>query len=242
MSSSPVLALAGSELRMLVRNKAVAAVAVLMPLAIGGYAVVSADDDAGGTATVAALQVLVMLTLGVYVTASTTLAARRKDLFLKRLRSGAISDTSIIAGLLVPVIVVATVQIALMLGLLAFATGAAPGNVPLLVVAVLVAALMCAGVAMATSAITPSAEQAQITTMPFLLAVIAGGIWAATAGLGELSWLKRLVPGGAVAELVVGAWSGMAWAAASPGFLALAAWATAGALIGSRFFRWEPRR
>lgn len=219
-----------------------ASVAVLMPLAIGGYAIASADDGVSGAATVAALQVLVMLILGVYVTASTTLAARRKDLFLKRLRSGAISDTSILVGLLLPVVVVATLQITLVLGLLAVATGTMPGNIPLLAVAVVAAAVMCAGVAMATSAITPSAEQAQITTMPFLLAVIAGGIWAATAGFAELAWLKRLLPGGAVAELVTGGWSGLTWAAAGPGFLALAAWAAAGALIGRRFFRWEPRR
>jgi len=212
-----VLAIARAELRMLVRNKAVAAVAV------------------------AGLQVLVMLGIGVYATATTTLASRRKDLFLKRLRSGTLPDSAIFAGLLLPVALVAVVQIAIIFGVLATVTGVTPGNITLLGTGVVAAALMCVGVAMATSAVTVSAEQAQVTSVPFLLAILAGGIWVSSTGLDELTWIKRLAPGGAVSEVVSGAWAGMKWTDALPGLLALVGWATASAAAGLRFFRWEPR-
>lgn len=233
--------IAGAELRMLVRNKAVAAIAVLMPLAIGLYAAFSEDRNPGGSSAVAGLQVLVMLGIGVYATATTTLASRRKDLFLKRLRSGSLSDSAILTGLLLPLVVVAVVQIAVIFGVLGAVTGTRPGNPAVLAVGVVAAALMCAGVAMATSAITVSAEQAQVTSLPFLIALLAGGIWVSTTGLDDFGWAKRLAPGGAISEVVSGAWAGTSWADAIPGLLALTAWAIVGAVVGLRYFRWEPR-
>lgn len=238
---SGVLAIARAEVRMMVRNKAVAAIAIVMPLGIGLYAAFSDERNPGGSGAVAGLQVLVMLGIGVYATATTTLAARRKDLFLKRLRSGTLSDPAILAGLLLPVALVAIAQIAIILGILATVTGGTPGNVGLMGVGLVAAALMCLGVATATSAVTASAEQAQVTSVPFLLAILAGGIWVGSTGLDELAWIKRLAPGGAVSEVIAGAWAGMSWTEALPGLLFLVAWASAGAAIGLRFFRWEPR-
>lgn len=235
------LAIARSELRMLTRNKAVAVVAIAMPLAIGLYAALSEDRNPAGSSSVAGLQVLVMLGIGVYATATTTLASRRKDLFLKRLRSGALPDSAILAGLLLPVALVAVVQIGIVFAVLAAATGATPSSIGVLSLGVVAAALMCVGAAMATSAVTVSAEQAQVTSLPFLIALLAGGIWASSTGLDDLTWIKRLVPGGAVSEVVTAAWTGTTWTAALPGLLALAAWATAGATAGLRYFQWEPR-
>jgi ABC-2 type transport system permease protein len=238
---SGVLAIVRAELRMLVRNKAVAAVAILMPLGIGLYAAFSEERNPGGASAIAGLQVLVMLGIGVYATATTTLASRRKDLFLKRLRSGTLSDPAILAGLLLPVALVAVIQIGIIFGVLAAVTGVTPGNIGLLGIGVIAAALMCLGVAMATSAVTVSAEQAQVTSVPFLLAILAGGIWVSSTGLDELTWIKRLAPGGAVSEVVSGAWADMTWTDALPGLLSLVAWAAVSAAAGLRFFRWEPR-
>lgn len=235
------VAIAGAELRMLVRNKAVAAIGVLMPLGTGLYAAFSTDRNPGGSDAVAGLQALVMLGIGVYATATTTLASRRKDLFLKRLRSGALPDAAILVGLLTPLMLVGVLQIAIIFGVLATATEDVPDNLALLVFGVAAAAMMCLGAAMATSAVTISAEQAQVTSVPFLLALLAGGIWVSSTGLDQDIWLKRLAPGGAVSEVVSGAWAGMAWSEAIPGMLALLAWATAGTALGLRHFRWEPR-
>jgi ABC-2 type transport system permease protein len=240
-SARGILAIGRAELRMLLRNKAVAAVAILMPLGIGLYAALSVEQNPGGAGAVAGLQVLVMLGVGVYTTATTTLASRRKDLFLKRLRSGALPDAAILAGLLLPLALVAILQVAIILGVLAAVTGTAPGNIGVLVAGAVCAALMCIGVAMATSAVTVSAEQAQVTSVPFLIALLAGGIWVSSTGMDEFAWVKRVAPGGAVSEVISGAWAGVAWSDAMPGLLALLLWAAAGATAGSRFFRWEPR-
>jgi len=240
-TAAGVLAIAYAELRMLVRNKAVAAIAILMPLGIGLYSGFSVERNAGGASAVAGLQVLAMLGIGLYATATTTLAARRQELFLKRLRSGTLPDTAIVLGLLLPLVLVAVLQIAIILGVLATASGITPGNIALLAVGVVAAALMCIGVAMATSAVTVSAEQAQVTCVPFLIALLAGGIWTGSTGPDEPSWIKRLTPGGAISEVISGAWAQMTWADALPGLLALAGWAAVGTAVGLRFFRWEPR-
>ncbi len=233
--------IARAELSMLVRNKAVAAIAVLMPLGIGLYAAFSNDRNPDGSSAVAGLQVVVMLGIGVYTTATTTLASRRQDLFLKRLRSGSLPDGAILTGLLLPLVLIAVTQIAIIFTVLIAVTGTKPSNPLVLLVGVTAAAVMCAGVAMATSAVTVSAEQAQVTSVPFLMALLAGGIWVSTTGLQELAWIKRLAPGGAVSEVIAGAWAGMSWGDAVPGLLSLTAWALAGATIGLRYFRWEPR-
>ena len=93
-----MLSLIQSELRMLVRNRLVAVCAILIPLGFGAFLIFSPPggpaDQAGGT--IATLQILIMVAMGVYVTGTTTLAARRQTLMLKRLRSGAASDTTII--------------------------------------------------------------------------------------------------------------------------------------------------
>jgi len=181
-----------------------------------------------------------MLGIGLYATATTTLASRRQELFLKRLRSGTLPDTAILVGLLLPLVLVAVIQIAIILGVLATASGTTPGNVALLAFGVVAAALMCVGVAMATSAATVSAERAQVTSVPFLIALLAGGIWVGSTGPDELSWIERHTPGGAISE-VSGAWAEMTWADSLPGLLALAAWVAVGAAASLRFFRWEPR-
>lgn len=100
---------------------------------------------------------------------------------------------------------------------------------------------MCVGAAMATSAFTRSAEQAQFTSLPLLGLILTVGIWVVATGIEDDGWIKRIAPGGAIAELIGGAWNGMAWSDAGAGLAALADWAGVGAAIGLRFFRWEPR-
>lgn len=233
------VAIAAAELRLMIRNRAVAVLAVVAPLACGIY--LALRDPDGDPAELAAIQLLVMITLCVYATATTTLAARRMDLFLKRLRSGVLGDGPILAGLLVPAVVIGCAQIGIAFGVLAWKVDNRPDNPVLLVVTTVASGLMCAGAAMATSAFTRSSEQAQVTTMPFLVVMVAGGGWVLGESVTDPTLVQRLVPGGAIAELVVGAWSGMAWSEAVPALAALAAWTAAGALVGLRLFRWEPR-
>lgn len=70
---TPILAIARGELLMLARNKTVAVSAIVVPLAAGIYIAYAAGDDASGAGGIAALQVLILLTMSVYATATTTL-------------------------------------------------------------------------------------------------------------------------------------------------------------------------
>ncbi len=218
----------------MVRNKAVAMVAVLIPIVVA-FAIGIAP-----TPNIAAQAILFMLLIGIYVTATTTLSTRRRELFLKRLRSGAASDASVIIGLIAPAVVVTCAQVALMFGVASATAYALPRNVALLIIAVLAGAIMCAGMAFATSAFTKSAEAAQVTTMPFIIAAL-GGALLVTVQTTRFAWAGRLLPGGAIVELIVGAWKGTAWVNAWPALLALAAWTFIGVTAAARFFKWEPR-
>jgi ABC-2 type transport system permease protein len=234
MNFSASLAIAHAELRIMIRNKAVAMVAVLIPIVVA-FAIGIAP-----TPNIAAQAILFMLLIGIYVTATTTLSTRRRELFLKRLRSGAASDASVIIGLIAPAVVVTCAQVALMFGVASATAYALPRNVALLIIAVLAGAIMCAGMAFATSAFTKSAEAAQVTTMPFIIAAL-GGALLVTLQTTRFAWAGRLLPGGAIVELIVGAWKGTAWVNAWPALLALAAWTFIGVTAAARFFKWEPR-
>ena len=138
MNFSASFAIAHAELRIMIRNKAVTMFAVLIPIVVA-LAIAMAP-----TPNLAAQAILFMLLIGIYVTATTTLSTRRRELFLKRLRSGAASDASIIIGLVAPAMVVTCAQVTLMFGVASATAYAMPRNVALLIIAVLVGAITCA--------------------------------------------------------------------------------------------------
>ena len=92
-----IRALALSEVRILVRNPLVLATALLLPLVLG--TLIASDGTDGSWGDVVAMQFVMVLLFCVYATATTSLAARRRQLVLKRLRSGELSDPQILAGL-----------------------------------------------------------------------------------------------------------------------------------------------
>lgn len=236
-----MFSIATAELTMLVRNKLVAACAILIPLAFGALLLFNGDGLAGGgVSTIASLQIVIMIAMGVYVTVTTTLAARRQTLFLKRLRSGSVSDGSIILGLVGPVVLVSVVQIGIILAVLS-AVATAPVNALLLVVAVLATEIMFAGFALATAGVTNSPEHAQVTTLPIFFLVVGVTFWVTMTGMAELDWLKRVLPGGALPELVSLAWNGGDLSAVPMLLLPSLAWAALAAFAARAMFRWEPR-
>lgn len=233
-------AIALSELRMLVRNRLVAASAILLPLVLGALFVLNRSDERalGFSAT---LQLATMLGLGVYVTATTTLAARRQNLFLKRLRSGAVSDVSIIGGLVLPILLVSVVQVAIVMTALGFSATVVPENPWLLVVVVLLVEAMFAGFALATSGLTNSPEHAQVTTLPVFFLTLGTPVWVAFTGTEELGTLKRWLPGGSLPELMNIAWTGGSVAEVPLLLAPVAAWAAIALIAARVMFRWEPR-
>jgi len=236
--ASAPLAIGLAELRMLVRNRTVALSALLLPLAFG--AMTFAFDVYGTGGMLAGVQTIGMVGLGVYVTATTTLAARRQSLHLKRLRSGSVSDAGIIGGLVLPIVAVSVAQLVIVLGVLAFREP--PVHAWLLIVGVVVAEVMFAAFALATAGVSTSPEHAQYTTMPVLLITLGVAIWWSITGADDLLWIKRILPGGGLMELITVAWNGGDLGLIPVLLAPTLTWAAIAVAAAIRMFRWEPRR
>ncbi|MEV4629784.1 ABC transporter permease [Micromonospora sp. NPDC049523] len=239
-----MLSIASSELIQFFRNRLVLITSLIIPVVVCVFFVRQHETYAaiGSLGYIAAIVVFTVAAFGLYATAVTTLASRRQNLFLKRLRSTAEGDAGILAGLLLPVLVLAVVQVSAILTALAVVAGG-PANVALLVVAVLATLAMMIGLALATAGLTNSPEHAQVTTLPVTLGVIAMASWVGISGTENLAWLKRLLPGGAATELTMNAWNG--GVAVADSLLLLAptlGWVVIAVALATRLFRWEPRR
>ncbi|ONF70786.1 ABC transporter permease [Amycolatopsis keratiniphila] len=239
-----MLSIARSELIQIFRNRSVLITSFVMPLAISAFFVYQHEvfAEIGSLGYIAAIVMFTVCAFGLYTSAVTTLASRRQNLFLKRLRSTAAGDASILAGLVLPVTVISLVQVAVIMTVLGVVTDT-PANVGLLVAAVLASVAMMIGLGLATAGLTNSPEHAQVTTLPVSLGVIAVASWVGISGTDELTLLKRLLPGGSATELAVDAWNG--GVALTDSLLLLAptlAWVVVAVVLATRLFRWEPRR
>lgn len=105
-----MFAIAYTELIQLFRNRLLLVTSLIMPAVVSGFFIYRHDAFAtlGSLGYIAAVVMFTIGAFGLYTTAVTTLAARRQNLFLKRLRSTAVSDRGILAGLLLPVTLLAS--------------------------------------------------------------------------------------------------------------------------------------
>ncbi|WET77327.1 ABC transporter permease [Amycolatopsis sp. QT-25] len=239
-----MLSIALGELIQIFRNRSVLITSFVMPLAVSAFFIHQHETFAeiGSLGYIAAIVMFTVCAFGLYASSVTTLASRRQNLFLKRLRSTAAGDGSILAGLVLPVTVIALVQVAVIMTVLGVVAGK-PANIALLAVAVLATVAMMIGLGLATAGLTNSPEHAQVTTLPVSLGVLAVATWVGISGTDELPLLKRLLPGGSATELAVDAWNG--GVAVTDSLLLLAptlAWVVVAVVLASRLFRWEPRR
>ncbi|MEU8201860.1 ABC transporter permease [Streptosporangium sp. NPDC049046] len=239
-----MLSIARSELIQIFRNRLVLVTSLVMPMVVSGFFIYQHEGFAaiGSLGYIAAIMMFTVGAFGLYTTVVTTLASRRQNLFLKRLRSTAASDSEIISGLILPVTVIALVQVAVIMTALAAVTGR-PDNVLLLAAAVLSMMIMMLGLGLATAGVTNSPEHAQVTTLPVSLGAIAVASWVGITGTEELAMLKRLLPGGSATELAVNAWNG--GVPFTDSLLLLGptlGWVVVAVALASRIFRWEPRR
>ncbi|MEU6713980.1 ABC transporter permease [Nonomuraea sp. NPDC046802] len=239
-----MLSIALSELIQIFRNRLVLVTSLIMPAVVSAFFIYQHEVFAalGSLGYIAAVIMFTVGAFGLYTTTVTTLASRRQNLFLKRLRSTAATDTGILSGLLLPVTVISLVQVAAIMTVLAVVTGE-PDNIPLLVAAVLSTVIMMLALGLATAGVTNSPEHAQVTTLPISLSVIAVASWVGITGTEELTLLKRLLPGGSATELAVNAWNGGVPVTDSLILLApTLSWVIVAVALAARIFRWEPRR
>ncbi|MFI6392654.1 ABC transporter permease [Nonomuraea sp. NPDC050540] len=239
---APWLVIAATELRLILRNKLVAAIALLVPLAFGAVFAFGGSDGDMPPPVRAMVQIATLLAFTVYCTATTTLTARRQGLYLKRLRTSRASTMSIVTGLAAPLFVVVIVQAGLLTGVSGVYRGQWPERPWTLVLALVIGSVTCAAVAFLTAAFTSSPEMAQVTTMPFMLSLIGSTIWVIDRPSGQVDWIGLAIPGGALAHLTRAAW-GESHLVAEVLPAAAVALVTAAVSIGLavRLFRWEPR-
>ncbi|HET6707266.1 ABC transporter permease [Amycolatopsis sp.] len=239
-----MLTIARGELIQIFRNRLVLVTALVLPAALSAFFITKRDDftEMGSLGYLATLVLFFVASIGLYTTSVTTLAARRQNLFLKRLRSTAAGDAGILAGLLLPITVLSVVQIAVILGALAAVAGT-PADPLLLVAAAVSVVAMMAALGLATAGLTNSPEHAQVTTLPGSVGVLAVSGWVGLTGTGDLTLLKRLLPGGSATELVLNAWNGgVPLADSLVLFGPTLAWVVVAVALATRLFRWEPRR
>ncbi len=234
-----MFAIARSEMTQLVRNRLVAASSLFIPLAFSAVLIFNRENF-GGTPVTAALILVTVTAMGTYVTATTTLASRRQNLFLKRLRSTSAKDASILSGLVLPIALVNLVQAGVIVAILSV-VGTPPVGVVAVVAAVVVLELMFVGAAIATAGLTNSPDHAQVTTLPLFVVALGASMWVGLTGTEELAGVKRLLPGGAVTELIIEGWSGMALHEAVSLLLPSLAFVVAAFAMAKSTFRWEPR-
>lgn len=244
MKTNATLVIAHSELIQLLRNRAVLVTSLVMPVVASTFFIYYRDvfEEIGSIGYIGAVIVFTIASFSLYATTVTTLAARRQNLFLKRLRSTAAGDSSILVGLVLPVSAISLAQVAVILGAFA-AVSQRPANLPILVVAIISTFVMMLALGLATAGVTRSPEHAQVTTLPLSLGAIAVSSWIGITGTESSATLKRMLPGGSATELVVGAWNGTVSVADS--FLLLGptfAWVVIAIAIALKMFRWEPRR
>lgn len=233
-----------SEFSQLFRSRAVLITSLVMPVAASAFFIARREDfeELGGLGYIGAVLVATIGAFSLYATTVTTLASRRQNLFLKRLRSTAASDPAILAGLVLAVSAIALVQVGVLLGVFAAVSGR-PADTLLLVVAIVAAFAMLLALGLATAGVTRSPEHAQITTLPISIGTIALASWIGITGTESLALLKRLLPGGAATELVVDAWDGGVSRAESLLLLIpTVGWVVVAITLAVRMFRWEPRR
>lgn len=239
-----MLTIARSELQQIVRNRLVFFSATIIPVGLSLLFIAQRDTFSQlptGMGFLAGVFMVILISMGLYSTAVTTLAARRQTLFLKRLRSTAVSDASALVGILGPPALIGIIQVTAVLTVLAVLTER-PAEIPLLIVSGLALVLMMLGLALATAGITTSPEHAQVTTLPVTLGTSAVAFWIGFTGTEELGMLKRALPGGSATELTINAWNGGTDLVDNLLLLPpTLGWVVIGVVLARRFFRWEPR-
>lgn len=240
-----MLTIARSEFLQIFRNRMVFFSATVIPVGLSLLFIAQHDTFSQlptGMGLLAGAFMMILISMGFYSTAVTTLSARRQTLFLKRLRSTAVSDSAALAGILGPPALIGIIQVTAVLTVLAVVTER-PAEIPLLILSGLSLILMMVGLALATAGITNSPEHAQVTTLPVTMGTSAVAFWVGFTGTEELTMLKRALPGGSATELTINAWNGGADLVDNVLLLLpTLGWVVIGLLLAKRYFRWEPRR
>ncbi|WP_369208225.1 ABC transporter permease [Streptomyces sp. PU-14G] len=252
LSPRRIRALARAELTLLVRNRTSLFVALLLPVVLTFSTKTAADQaDLSGTGLSVGTAVLpgtvgMVLLFAVYSNLIGVYVARREELVLKRLRTGEATDLEILGAAALPSVAIGVLQSAVLLigGALLLDVGI-PSRPDLLVAGLLLGTLMMVTLAAASAALTRTAELAQLTPMPLMLATFAGsGLFVPLEVFPDtLAEVCRWLPMTPVTDLLRGAWTEQMSGMETLRALAVAVgWTALGGYALRKRFRWEPRR
>ncbi|MFI0258571.1 ABC transporter permease [Streptomyces sp. NPDC017056] len=244
-------ALARAELTLLFRNKTTLFMALLMPL-IMAFAMQRAvsemplQENGLSVGTVLLPGTLgFVLVFAVYSTVTGALVTRREELVLKRLRCGELTDREILAGTALPTVLIGLAQCLLLTvcGGLVLKAGL-PKAPHLVLLGVLLGMVIVVAMAAASTAITKSAEAAQLTTMPFVFVSLGGSGMVVPLDIlpDRVASILELLPLSPVMGLVRDGWTGATDPADLLKRLVIAlVWGGLAVFAVRRWFRWEPR-
>lgn len=254
-----ILSLARAETTLLVRNRTALFNSLLLPVLLVAFIYQTGALDRPELNT-GALLITTMAIAGLlfvtYYNLVTTYVARREELVLKRMRTGEISDLTILAGSAVPTVLVSILQLAVVSIAVPFLTELNPPvNLVLPVLGFVLGTTMFALLAAASTAITRNSETAQITTLPVVMVGTAlSGVFFPLSVLPDtLATVARFLPASPVVELFNLGLSGAArdgsqvelaesFVHGLTPLAILVAWLVIAGALAMRFFRWEPRR
>ncbi|MDT0382619.1 ABC transporter permease [Streptomyces sp. DSM 42041] len=241
-------ALTRAELTLLVRNKTHVFTVFLAPalLTLGMIPVFDTYRMPMSTLvpTMAATALGFTLVMGVYSTLTATYVVRREGYVLKRFRTGQASDTVLLGGTAVPVVLTSALQALLLVVGIAAVTGTLPGRPLLLLVGFLLGIPLTAAFAAITSAWTRTAESAGVSVFPgMMVLLLTSGMLIPFSALPDVAGdVAQVLPFTPVVELVKHGWSGeVVWAQDLARIAALLVWNALLLVAARRVFKWEPR-
>lgn len=238
---------------LMLRNRTTMIYGLLIPLLPLALLFAVDPEPFSGAGTIATALLMALLFPGYYNLLS-MFVTRRDELVLKRLRTGEVRDSELLASMALPGAVITLVVALLTVPIAAVAGFDLPLNAVLLLVGVLLSILTFAAFALWTASWTKTAEAAQLTSGPIMLLALAG-TFAPAVPESVARWLE-LTPGAAVTQLVRVTWFGLeasfdateptlsfaqTWAEVLPAFGVLAAWTVLAVVLAARSVRWEPR-
>ena len=175
-----------------------------------------------------------------------SIVVRRETGLLKRLRLSPLPTWAMMAAIFVNALIVAAVQVVLLLaiGRLAYHLQL-PHNYPALILALVVGDVCFTALGVAASTVIPNQEAAgPAVSIVFFVLLFLSGLWYPIKAGSGLARVSAVFP---VRHMLAAVFAPFdlrpgvsAWSWGDLGVLA--AWGLAAAYLGSRRFRWEPRR
>lgn len=250
-NTTHLAALSRAEFTLLLRSKAnLVNVFVVPVLLVASMKLIIEQFDLAGSGlsfgpVMISTSAGIILLMALYAPLTGIYVMRREQLILKRLRSGEISDLSVLLSAAAPVALIAPLQFLAVAGAISVMTTDTTLTHPVLaVLGVVLGAALTAALAALTTLLARTAENVQIAILPgIMLLPLTSGTYVPLGIFPDaVQEVLRFFPLTPMTQLVSAGWGdGMSVPDAAVAVLTLLAWTALAAYGVRRWFRWEPR-